>query len=86
MSSALQLPSSYPAFLAELKERIRVSQIRAAMAVSRELVLLYWSIGREILTRQQAEGWGRASSTGWPAICKPNSQAWKGSALATLNI
>lgn len=58
MSSALQLPSSYPAFLAELKERIRVSQIRAAMAVSRELVLLYWSIGREILTRQQAEGWG----------------------------
>ncbi len=34
------------------------SQTRAALAVSRELVLLYWSIGREILIRQEAGGWG----------------------------
>jgi predicted nuclease of restriction endonuclease-like (RecB) superfamily len=34
------------------------SQTRAALAVSRELVLLYWSIGAEILIRQIAEGWG----------------------------
>jgi hypothetical protein len=33
--------------------------VRAALAVNRELVLLYWQIGREILTRQEQEGWGR---------------------------
>ena len=32
--------------------------MRAAFAVNRELILLYWSMGRDILVRQQAEGWG----------------------------
>jgi predicted nuclease of restriction endonuclease-like (RecB) superfamily len=32
--------------------------VRAALAVNRELVLLYWSIGRDILARQGTEGWG----------------------------
>lgn len=49
---------SYPAFLAELKQRIRTARLQAALSVNRELVLLYWSIGRDILARQQAEGWG----------------------------
>lgn len=41
-----------------MKERIRDAQLRAAVNVNRELVLLYWGIGREILNRQNAEGWG----------------------------
>jgi hypothetical protein len=45
MKSALQTPSGYPELLQELKNRIRVAQVRAALAVNRELVLLYWSIG-----------------------------------------
>ncbi|MFN7923875.1 MAG: DUF1016 N-terminal domain-containing protein [Bryobacteraceae bacterium] len=32
--------------------------MRTVLAVNRELVLLYWGIGREILARQQEEGWG----------------------------
>jgi hypothetical protein len=32
--------------------------VRAALSVNRELVLLYWGIGRDVLTRQQSEGWG----------------------------
>ena len=51
-------PKSYPVFLAELKQRIRSARLRAALSVNRELVLLYWSIGRDILARQNAEGWG----------------------------
>ena len=58
MKNSLQLPSGYPKLLAELSTRIRTAQLRASFAVSRELVLLYWSIGREILIRQQTEGWG----------------------------
>jgi predicted nuclease of restriction endonuclease-like (RecB) superfamily len=52
------LPKNYDDFLQNLKERIRLAQVRAALAVNRELVLLYWQIGREILDRQQQEGWG----------------------------
>jgi predicted nuclease of restriction endonuclease-like (RecB) superfamily len=51
-------PPNYDDFLRDLKERIRRAQVRAALAVNRELVLLYWQMGREILTRQQSEGWG----------------------------
>jgi predicted nuclease of restriction endonuclease-like (RecB) superfamily len=49
---------SYAALLTSIKERIQTAQVRAALAVNRELVLLYWGIGKEILARQEAEGWG----------------------------
>lgn len=48
----------YQSLLADLKQRIQEAQVRAGLAVNRELVLLYWSIGREILSKQQAQGWG----------------------------
>jgi predicted nuclease of restriction endonuclease-like (RecB) superfamily len=48
----------YDDFLQELKEHIRSTQLRAALTVNRELVLLYWQIGCEIITRQQQQGWG----------------------------
>ncbi len=53
-----QLPSGYPELLENLKARIHQAQIRAALSVNRELVLLYWHVGREILQRQEREGWG----------------------------
>jgi hypothetical protein len=52
------LPSGYNELLDEISTRISTSQVRAALGVSRELVTLYWSIGREILVRQRTEGWG----------------------------
>jgi predicted nuclease of restriction endonuclease-like (RecB) superfamily len=51
-------PEGYEAFLGELKERIRTAQLRASVAVNRELILLYWQTGRDILVRQQEHGWG----------------------------
>lgn len=48
----------YDTLLQGLKERIRTAQIRAALSVNQELVMLYWSIGNEILNRQQQQGWG----------------------------
>ena len=51
-------PQGYADWLAELKDRIHHAQQRATLAVNRELVLLYWQIGRDILTRQAAQGWG----------------------------
>jgi len=51
-------PQTYAALLSSIKERIQSAQVRAALSVNRELVLLYWGIGREILQRQATEGWG----------------------------
>lgn len=53
-----QLSDTYPAFLAELKQRIRSARLRAAVTVNQDLIFLYWSIGRDILARQRSEGWG----------------------------
>jgi predicted nuclease of restriction endonuclease-like (RecB) superfamily len=52
------LPSSYAPLLADLKARVRAAQVKASLSVNRELILLYWHIGREILRAQKAEGWG----------------------------
>jgi predicted nuclease of restriction endonuclease-like (RecB) superfamily len=54
------LPKGYEEFLGELKERIRAAQVRAAVSVNRELILLYWQIGRDIVQRQKALRWGNA--------------------------
>lgn len=51
-------PAGYTDWLAELKTRIHAAQQRAALAVNRELVLLYWQIGRDVLGRQAEQGWG----------------------------
>jgi predicted nuclease of restriction endonuclease-like (RecB) superfamily len=54
---------TWPAILAlldQIKSRIRAAQIKAALAVNRELVELYWSIGRDIVERQRVEGWGKS--------------------------
>jgi len=52
------VPTGYEQLLRDLKSRIRSAQLKAALAVNQELVLLYWQIGREILQRQGQEGWG----------------------------
>jgi len=57
-SQSSPLPAVYDSFLQELKDHIRSAQVRAALSVNRELVALYWSIGRDILNRQKDEGWG----------------------------
>jgi len=44
--------------LADLKRRIHSAQQRATLAVNRELVLLYWQMGNDILARQASQGWG----------------------------
>jgi hypothetical protein len=58
MTKTLQAPPGYAAVLKDIKERVRTAQVRAALAVNHELILLYWSIGRDILDRQKVEGWG----------------------------
>jgi len=51
-------PPGYAEWLTDLKRRIHGAQQRAALAVNRELIQLYWQLGRDILDRQAKEGWG----------------------------
>jgi len=52
--------SDYPRLLEEIKERIRSAQYEALKAVNKELVGLYWDIGRMIVEKQEQAGWGQA--------------------------
>ncbi len=49
---------TYRILLEELKGKVRSAQVKATLRVNRELVLLYWDIGRSILERQAEGGWG----------------------------
>ncbi len=52
--------SSYGRLLSEIKERVRAAQYEALRAVNKELVGLYWDIGRMIVERQTGNTWGKA--------------------------
>ena len=54
----ISTPSNYAAWLESLKTQIRTARVKASLAVNRELVLLYWRLGKEILARQTEQGWG----------------------------
>ena len=58
MAELTPLPSGYPALLEGLKAKIRAAQLRAALTLNQETILLYWSIGQDLSSRFAAEGWG----------------------------
>jgi len=58
--SSGQSPHGYRQLLDDIKARIRVAQIKASLAVNRELIQLYWDIGELIVGRQRFQGWGKS--------------------------
>ena len=44
-------PNGYAELLDSLKQRVRQSQTKAMLSVNRELIQLYWDIGRQIAQR-----------------------------------
>jgi len=56
--NSLNTLNDYAVWLTALKQRIQSAQQRASLSVNRELILLYWQIGRDILERQDIQGWG----------------------------
>ncbi|MGI9055412.1 MAG: PDDEXK nuclease domain-containing protein [Pyrinomonadaceae bacterium] len=52
--------TDYAALLVEIKLRVRNAQYAALKAVNRELVGLYWDIGKTIVERQTGETWGKS--------------------------
>jgi predicted nuclease of restriction endonuclease-like (RecB) superfamily len=52
------LDQSYQSYINDLKSEITRARIKAVLSVNRELVVLYWRIGKKILEMQAQEGWG----------------------------
>src|SRR5262249_42699756 len=59
MAGKSQLPPGYAGLLTRVKERVRTAQIKAAISANRELILLYWDIGRAIVDAQKGKGYGK---------------------------
>ena len=81
------LPSGYPALLEELKAKIRAAQLRAALTLNQETILLYWSIGQDLSCalrggRLGNQG-GRPASQGYWGR---NFLGWRALAFATFAI
>lgn len=54
------LPEGYATFLNDLKTRIRSAQVKAALSVNREMIVLYWEIGKALVDRLEQAQWGDA--------------------------
>jgi predicted nuclease of restriction endonuclease-like (RecB) superfamily len=52
--------SDYQSFVGEIKAKIREAQYRALKAVNKELIQLYWELGKMIVERQAKFGWGKS--------------------------
>ena len=55
-----KLARGYAQLLDDIKTRIHAARIKAALAVNRELIQLYWEVGKTIVSRQRFEGWGQS--------------------------
>jgi predicted nuclease of restriction endonuclease-like (RecB) superfamily len=47
----------YQSLFSDIKQKIQRSQVKAAVAVNSEMILLYWEIGKSISEKQSQEGW-----------------------------
>ena len=58
MGSELVKDNQYKTWLRELKQKVRQSQVKAAVAVNSTLLEFYWQLGADIVVRQQESSWG----------------------------
>jgi predicted nuclease of restriction endonuclease-like (RecB) superfamily len=57
-NTAMLTTPEYRQFIEDLKARVTAARISAARAVNRDLILLYWDIGRAIVQKMETHGWG----------------------------
>jgi len=52
------MDSSYKNWIQDLKQKIKSAQLKAALAVNEQMIVLYWEIGKEIVEKQNNFSWG----------------------------
>ena len=56
----LLMNQDYYKFFIQIKEKIYKAQYEALRALNKELIKLYWDIGKEIVEKQEQFGWGKS--------------------------
>ena len=56
----IQNSREFTDFVKDIKNRILSSQYEALKKVNRELIALYWNIGKDIVAKQETYGWGKS--------------------------
>lgn len=57
-SRMIEADSGYRDWLVQLKEKLRRVQLKAAVAVNREMLQFYWELGADIVEKQKNTLWG----------------------------
>jgi hypothetical protein len=78
--------SDYTTLLSEIKQRIRSAQYEALKAVNKELIALYWDIGKLIVEKQKARPGASRLSSNWQRICAQNFLGLRGFQCKTSGI
>lgn len=52
--------TQFNTFVKDIKQKILSSQYQALKAVNKELISLYWDIGKTIVSKQEQFGWGKS--------------------------
>ena len=58
MSELMQLDEEYRSWISEIGERYKRSQIKASIRVNNEMLMFYWSIGKDITEKYADSKWG----------------------------
>lgn len=58
MQKKLIIDDDYVSLINDIKQRVKIAQLKAHRAVNTELVKLYWSVGKVLLVGQKTEKWG----------------------------
>ena len=54
----MDLDDNYKNWISSLKDKIRSAQIKAALSVNEQMIMLYWDIGKSIVEKQKEHNWG----------------------------
>jgi predicted nuclease of restriction endonuclease-like (RecB) superfamily len=54
----MMLPMEYSGLVAQLRQEIHAARLHVSLTANRQLLILYWKIGKAILSRQETAGWG----------------------------
>ena len=58
VSADISIDKEYKEWLVSLKQKVRASQLKAAVQVNVELLQLYWDLGADIVRQQSQHSWG----------------------------
>lgn len=84
MEMSLSVAEEYKDWIRSISERYRQCQIKAAVSVNRELISFYWSLGQEIVQREEEKKYGSGFYTALSKDLKELIPGVKGFASSNL--